>query len=112
MRIHPLQYLIVGVALVLFFLGYLALSEFIAAGLAYAASAGVSTALVTAYSACVLKTGRRSLVVGGTLAATYGYLYFILQLQDYALLAGTAALFLLLGIAMWATRKIDWYGGK
>jgi len=112
MRIHPLQYLIVGVALVLFFLGYLALSEFIAAGLAYAASAGVSTALVTGYSACVLKTGRRSLVVGGTLAATYGYLYFILQLQDYALLAGTAALFLLLGIAMWATRKIDWYGGK
>ncbi|MBP8962201.1 MAG: cell envelope integrity protein CreD [Opitutaceae bacterium] len=112
MRIHPLQYLIVGVALVLFFLGYLALSEFIAAGLAYAASAGVSTTLVTAYSACVLKTGRRSLVVGGTLAATYGYLYFILQLQDYALLAGTAALFLLLGIAMWATRKIDWYGGK
>ena len=57
-------------------------------------------------------SGRRSLVVGGTLAATYGYLYFILQLQDYALLAGTAALFLLLGIAMWATRKIDWYGGK
>ncbi|HOF08400.1 MAG TPA: cell envelope integrity protein CreD [Opitutaceae bacterium] len=112
MRIHPLQYLIVGVALVLFFLGYLALSEFIAAGLAYAASAGISTTLVTGYSACVLKTGRRSLVVGGTLAATYGYLYFILQLQDYALLAGTAALFLLLGMAMWATRKIDWYGGK
>jgi len=39
-------------------------------------------------------------------------LYFILQLQDYALVAGTAALFALLGIAMWATRKIDWYGGR
>ncbi len=110
LRIHPLQYLMVGVALVLFFLGYLALSEFLAAGLAYGVAAVVSTLLVTAYSASALKTGRRSLVVGGTLAGTYAYLYFVLQLQDYALLAGTVALFVLLGVAMWATRKIDWYG--
>ena len=112
LRIHPLQYLMVGAALVLFFLGYLALSEFLAAGLAYGAAAAASTLLITGYSASVLKTGRRSFVVGGGLAATYGYLYFILQLQDYALVAGAAALFALLGIAMWATRKIDWYGGK
>jgi inner membrane protein len=112
LRIHPLQYLMVGGALVLFFLGYLALSEFIAAGLAYGVAAAASTLLVTSYSASVLKTGRRCLVIGGGLAGTYGYLYFILQLEDYALLAGTAALFALLGVAMWATRKIDWYGGK
>ena len=112
LRIHPLQYLMVGAALVLFFLGYLALSEFIAAGLAYGAAAAASTALVTGYSASVLGTGRRCLLVGGGLAGTYAYLYFILQLQDYALLAGTAALFLLLGVGMWATRKIDWYGGR
>ena len=112
LRIHPLQYLMVGGALVLFFLGYLALSEFIAAGLAYGVAAAASTALVTGYSASVLKTGGRCLVIGGGLAGTYGYLYFILQLEDYALLAGTAALFALLGVAMWATRKIDWYGGR
>ena len=112
LRIHPLQYLMVGAALVLFFLGYLALSEFLATGLAYGVAAAASTLLVAGYSASVLKTGRRSFVVGGGLAGTYGYLYFILQLQDYALVAGTAALFALLGIAMWATRKIDWYGGR
>ncbi len=112
LRIHPLQYLMVGGALVFFFLGYLALSEFIAAGLAYGAAAALSTALVTGYSASVLKTGSRCGIVGGGLAGTYAYLYFILQLQDYALLAGTAALFLLLGVGMWATRKIDWYGGR
>jgi inner membrane protein len=112
LRIHPLQYLMVGAALVLFFLGYLALSEFLAAGLAYGAAAAASTVLVTGYSASVLRTGRRCLVVGGGLAGTYAYLYFILQLQDYALLAGTAALFVLLAVGMWATRKIDWYGGR
>ena len=112
LRIHPLQYLMVGGSLVLFFLGYLALSEFIAAGLAYGAAAAASTLLVTGYSASVLKTGRRCLVVGGGVAGIYGYLYFVLQLEDYALLAGTAALFALLGVGMWATRKIDWYGGR
>jgi len=112
LRIHPLQYLMVGAALVLFFLGYLALSEFIAAGLAYGAAAAASTLLVTGYSASVLRTGIRCLIVGGGLAGTYAYLYFILQLQDYALLAGTAALFVLLAVGMWATRKIDWYGGR
>jgi inner membrane protein len=112
LRIHPLQYLMVGAALVLFFLGYLALSEFIAAGLAYGAAAALSTVLVTGYSASVLRTGKRCGIVGGGLAGTYAYLYFILQLQDYALLAGTAALFVLLGVGMWATRKIDWYGGR
>ncbi|MFT3830167.1 MAG: cell envelope integrity protein CreD [Opitutaceae bacterium] len=112
LRIHPLQYLMVGAALVLFFLGYLALSEFLAAGLAYGAAAAASTALVAGYSASVLRTGKRCLVVGAGLAGTYAYLYFILQLQDYALLAGTGALFVLLGVGMWVTRKIDWYGGK
>ena len=112
LRIHPLQYLMVGAALVLFFLGYLALSEFIAAGLAYGAAAAVSTLLVTGYSASVLKTGKRCGIVGAGLASTYGYLYFILQLQDYALLAGTVALFVSLAVGMWVTRKIDWYGGK
>jgi inner membrane protein len=112
LRIHPLQYLMVGAALVLFFLGYLALSEFIAAGLAYGAAAAASTVLVTGYSASVLRTGKRCGIVGGGLAGTYAYLYFILQLQDYALLAGTAAFFVLLGVGMWATRKIDWYGGR
>lgn len=109
LRIHPLQYLMVGGALVLFFLGYLALGEFVAPGLAYGLAAAASTALVSGYSGSVLRTGRRCLVVAGGLAATYGCLYFILQLEDFALLAGTAVLFVLLGIAMWATRNVDWY---
>lgn len=107
-RVHPLQYLMVGGALVLFYLGFLALAEFVPVAAAYFSAAAASTLLIGGYSRCVLQAGTRSLLVSGGLAATYGYVYFMLQLQDYALLAGTAALFALLGAAMWATRRLDW----
>ncbi|HUG12850.1 MAG TPA: cell envelope integrity protein CreD [Opitutaceae bacterium] len=109
LRIHPLQYAMVGAALCLFFLGFLALSEFLPTGAAYALAAGACTALVSFYSLSVLKSGRRTSVIAGGLAATYGYLYFVLKSQDYALLAGTAALFIALAIVMFFTRRIDWY---
>ena len=107
-RVHPLQYLMVGGALVLFYLGFLALAEFVPVGPAYAVAAAASTALVGGYSWSVLRAGARSLLVSTGLAGTYGYVYFMLQLQDYALLAGTAALFALLAAAMWCTRRLDW----
>ena len=109
LRIHPLQYAMVGAALCLFFLGFLALSEFWAIGWAYGAAAATCTALVSLYSWSFLKTGRRTLVIGGGLGATYGYLYFVLQSQDYALVAGTVALFAALALVMFCTRGINWY---
>jgi inner membrane protein len=109
LRIHPLQYALVGAGLCLFFLGFLALSEFWSVGWAYAAAAGACTALVTLYAWSFLRTGRRTFVIGGGLAATYGYLYFVLQSQDYALIAGTAALFAALALVMFCTRRINWY---
>jgi len=109
LKIHPLQYAMVGAALALFFLGFLALSEFWTTGLAYAASAVLCTVLVSLYAWSFLKTGRRTFVIGGGLGATYGYLYFVLQSQDYALVAGTAALFGALALVMFCTRRINWY---
>ncbi len=109
LRIHPLQYAMVGAALCLFFLAFLALSEFWSTGLAYAAAAAACTVLIAGYSWSFLKTGRRTLVIGGGLAATYGYLYFVLKSQDYALVAGTVALFGALALVMFCTRRINWY---
>jgi len=109
LRIHPLQYGLVGAGLCLFFLGFLALSEFVATGLAYGAAAAACTALVSLYAWSFLKTGRRTLVIGGGLAVTYGYLYFVLRSQDFALLAGTGALFAALALVMYCTRRINWY---
>ncbi|MBL9213948.1 MAG: cell envelope integrity protein CreD [Opitutaceae bacterium] len=109
LRIHALQYALVGAALCLFFLGFLALSEFWPTGRAYGVAAAACTALVSFYAWNFLRTGRRTLVIGGGLGATYGYLYFVLQSQDYALVAGTAALFLALALVMYCTRRINWY---
>ena len=109
LKIHPLQYAMVGAALCLFFLGFLALSEFLTTGLAYAVAAGLCTVLVSLYAWSFLKTGLRTLIIGGGLGATYGYLYFVLKSQDYALVAGTAALFGALALVMFCTRRINWY---
>ena len=109
LRIHPFQYAIVGAALCLFYLGLLSLSEFIAFGLAYLVAAVVTMSLICFYSAKVLKSGRRTFIIAGLLAAIYGFLYVSLQLQDYSLLFGTAGLFVVLGIVIFITRNIDWY---
>ena len=109
LRIHPLQYAMVGGALCLFFLGFLALSEIWAPSLAYGVAAGACTAMVALYALSFLRTGWRTLIIAAGLASTYGYLYFVLQSQDYALLAGTAALFATLALVMFCTRNINWY---
>jgi inner membrane protein len=109
LRIHPLQYAMVGAALCLFFLGFLALSEIWPSGLAYAVAASSCTLMIALYAWSFLRTGWRTLIIAAGLAATYGYLYFVLQSQDYALIAGTAALFVALAIVMYFTRKIDWF---
>ncbi len=108
-RVHPFQYALVGVALCLFYLGLLSLSEFVAFGRAYAAAAAASSLLVTLYSAKALRSGRRSVLVAAILAGIYGFLFVTLRLQDYSLLMGTAGLFAVLGIVMYVTRNIDWY---
>lgn len=109
LRIHPLQYAMVGAALSLFFLGFLALTEFWTTAAAYGAAAAACTLLVSLYAWSFLQTGRRTLVIAGGLGATYGYLYFVLKSQDYALVAGTAALFAALALVMFCTRRLNWY---
>ena len=106
LRLNALNYLLVGVALCLFYLGTLALAEFMAFGTAYALSALASTALIAFYAKSILRSGRRAWLVGGMLGGVYGYLYFVLQMEDFALLAGTGALFAVLAAVMLATRKL------
>ena len=108
-KIHPLQYLLVGAALCLFFLLLLSISEFKSFGLAYLIAAAASTILITWYCRSFLGTGARTLIIGAGLVGVYTFLYITLQRQDYALLMGAIALFILLGVVMFVTRKIDWY---
>jgi inner membrane protein len=106
-RLNTLNYLLVGAALCLFYLGLLSLSEFIGFTPAYAAAAIASLLMVGLYSRSVLRNGGRALLVSAMLGGVYGYLYFVLQMEDFSLLAGTAALFALLAAVMFATRRLD-----
>jgi inner membrane protein len=108
-KIHPFQYLMVGAALCLFYLLLLSISEFIGFGWAYLIAAAASTILITWYCRYFLGGGVRTLMIGAGLAGVYTFLYITLRQQDYALLMGAIALFIVLAVVMYVTRKVDWY---
>jgi inner membrane protein len=106
--VHTMQYLMVGLALALFYLLLLALSEHLVFDLAYAISAGALVALITIYLSGVLRSLRLALGAGAGLATLYTMLYWILRSEDYSLLMGALLLFGVLAILMITTRGIDW----
>ncbi|MEM8642163.1 MAG: cell envelope integrity protein CreD [Cyanobacteria bacterium P01_G01_bin.54] len=108
LRVHPLQYLLVGTAMSLFYLLQLALSEHIGFQTAYLTASAAVVVMITTYSIAVLKANRRGGVIGITQVALYGYLYVVLAHQDFALLIGSLGLFVFLGIVMFLTRNVDW----
>jgi inner membrane protein len=109
LRIHPAQYLLVGLALALFFLLLLSLSEHIPFGLAYGIAAGTCIALQGFYLSYVLGGVARGIGFAGLLAALFGALYGLLVSEDMALLMGSVLLFGLLALVMVITRRLDWY---
>lgn len=109
LRIHPVQYGLVGLGLAMFFLLLLSLSEHLAFGLAYFIGAVACVVLLSLYVSYVLGAWTRAFGFGAMLSAVYGALYIILQSEDRALLLGSLLLFALLAAAMLLTRNIDWY---
>jgi inner membrane protein len=109
LRVHPIQYLLIGLAIIIFYSLLLSLSEHIAFGAAYLCSSAAVLGLVTAYAQTILRNTSATVMVGGILTTLYGYLYVLLQLEDYALLMGSIGLFAVLGLGMFLTRNIDWY---
>ncbi|HET7458463.1 MAG TPA: cell envelope integrity protein CreD [Gemmatimonadaceae bacterium] len=108
-RVHAIQYLLLGGALCLFFLLELSLSEHLGFPLAYTVASAAVVAMVAAYSVVVLHRTSRALVVGTGVTLLYAYLYLLLMNEDYALLIGSVGLFAILGAIMFATRRVDWY---
>ncbi len=109
LSIHPLQYLMVGFAMCLFYLLFLALSEHIGFLPSYAISSLGVMALITGYSAKVLGTQKRAGAMFGLLFGLYTVLYVLLENEDYALIMGAVLLFAILTAVMYLTRNVDWY---
>jgi inner membrane protein len=111
-RLHALHYLLVGGGMCLFFLLELSLAEHLGFFTAYLLAAFAIIFLESCYCMAILKSPIRSAIVGTFITLLYGYLYTLLVNQDYALIAGSIGLFLLLATIMYLTRKVDWFSMK
>jgi inner membrane protein len=108
LRIHTLQYLLMGVGMGLFYLLVLSLSEHLGFGPAYILASASTVVLLVSYSLSVLGKPRGAALMAVILGLLYGYLYVLLRNQDYALLVGSVGLFLALAVTMYLTRNLDW----
>ncbi len=108
-RIHPIQYLLVGIALIIFYTLLLSISEQINFGAAYLIASTATIGLITVYVQSIFKDKRQSLSLCAMLCGLYTFLYVILQLEDIALLIGSLGLFCILAAIMYFSRKIEWY---
>ena len=111
-NIHPVQYLLVGLALCLFYTLLVSTSEHIGFTPAYIISALMTTLLITFYMIGILKIKKTALTIGGLLACLYAYIFFLIQLETYALLVGSIGLFVILAIIMYFSQKINWYNNQ
>lgn len=107
--IHPFQYLLVGLAITVFYLLLLSLSEHVGFNWAYLISSFATIFLITGYSWSVLRIRRLVVQLFLMLAAIYGFIFILLQLEDFALLAGSIGVFIALAAVMYSSRKINWY---
>jgi inner membrane protein len=108
-RVHPVQYGLVGLALSLFFMLLLALSEHLRFEIAYAAASVACAGVLGVYGAHMLGGWRAGAAFGGALGGLYGLMYVLLTREQTALVVGTIGLFAAVAAVMLLTRKLDWY---
>lgn len=111
-RVHAVQYLFTGIALIFFYVLLLSFAEHIGFGAAYTLASAATGVMLATYIGAALSSVRKGLVMLAIFTATYALLYFILQLEDYALLAGALLGFVALTLVMFMTLKVDWSGGS
>lgn len=109
-RVHPAQYLLVGVAQIVFYLLLLSIAERTGFDSAFAIAAAATVALISAYAAWVFEGRRNGLVALVVFTFVYALIYVLMRLEDEALLIGAVASFAAIACVMYFTRKIDWYG--
>ncbi|MCS6819935.1 MAG: cell envelope integrity protein CreD, partial [Chitinophagales bacterium] len=107
--IHPIQYLLIGFGIVLFYVLLLSISEHIKFGWAYLIASAAITLLITYYAWNMLRQRFLTAVVGGVVLVLYVFYYSLLQLEQYALLLGSIGLLVILATVMYLTRNINWY---
>ena len=109
LRIHPVQYVIVGLALCVFYTLLIALSEHLSFGFSYLVSSVTIILMITLFAHIFSKKRKLTQVISGILILLYAFIYLIIQIEDYALFVGSLGLLFVLAITMYLSRKIDWH---
>lgn len=107
-RVHPMHYILVGLAISIFYILLLSLSEHVGFNMAYILSTWAIVGLIGTYSTSILNSKKLVVIQGIMLLSIFGFIFVILQLEDYALLAGSVGLLLVLAVVMYFSRNIDW----
>lgn len=108
-QIHAVQYLLVGMALTIFYTLLLSISEYAGFNTAYFVAALATVTLISMYVMSIFKNRKTTIGFTFTLISLYAYIFILIQLEDYALLFGSIGLFVILAVIMYYSRKIDWY---
>jgi len=106
--IHIFQYGMIGLALIMFYTLLISITEHSSFRLAYLIAGVAVVVMIATYSVSILKNKKFPLFIATSLTALYSFIYIIIQLQSYALLAGSIGLFIILGAVMYVSRTIDW----
>lgn len=108
--VHPLQYILIGMALVVFYVLLLSISEYIQFPIAYLTASAATVLLLSWYTQSIFKKIKTVGILALLMSLLYLFIYVLIQMEDNALLFGSIGLFALLAVAMYLSRKIDWYG--
>ena len=108
--VHPIQYVLIGLALVIFYSLLLAISEFILFDRAYLIASLATIGLISLYARSHFQNWKSAGIFGGVLTLLYGFIFVLISLEDTALLIGSIGLFIILALTMYASKKINWYG--
>jgi inner membrane protein len=109
-RVHPAQYLLVGVAQIIFYLLLLSLAERIGFDFGFLVAGAATVTLLSSNAGWIFVSRVQALKAFAIFAPLYAFIYMLLRLEDNALLLGAVASFLAVAVAMYLTRRIDWYG--
>jgi len=109
-QVHPLQYILVGLALTIFYTLLLSISEYTGFNPAYLIACVATITLISLYAWSIFKSGKTAVGFTISLSGLYSYIFVLIQLEDYALLLGSIGLFVIIAVIMFYSRKIDWYG--
>lgn len=109
-RVHPAQYVLIGLVQVIFYLLLLSIGERLGFDLAFLIAAGATVGLISAYAGWVFESRHQGLIALVAFTALYGLIYVLMRLEDLALLVGALASFAAIAAVMYVTRRLDWYG--